>query len=83
MMTDKSGIEWTHNYECPQNLAEIDTDDLIYVVLKSVSSEALTEEQERCQEMVDLGEGGDSPRVIEWVDRVVIVEDMRRTKRQS
>lgn len=88
MTADESRIEWTHNYGCPQDLADIDTDDLVYVILESVSDEALMAEQERCQEMQQLNDEAygnidpDEWREAEekWVDRVVVVEDMRHHK---
>lgn len=74
-------IEWTHNYGCPQDLADIETDDLLYVDVRSVTSEALMAEQERCQEMVDLAQ--DAHEDLAWTDRVVAIEDMRHLKAHS
>ena len=74
-MTDNR-IEWTHNYGCPQALDEIENDDLIYVVVESVTVDALMAEQERCQEVIDLhAMTGDD--LSYWFDRVHLIEQMR------
>lgn len=75
-------IEWTHNYGCPQSLDEIENDDLICVVVESLTDEALMHEQERCQEVIDLNvtTGVD---LAYWFDRVNHIEQMRSLRRQN
>lgn len=73
-------MKWTHNYDCPQALDEIENDNLIYVVVETVTDEALLREQERCQEVIDqhVMTGDD---LTYWFDRVTQVEAMREMKR--
>lgn len=79
-MTDNR-IEWTHNYRCPQALDEIENDDLIYVVVESVTVDALMAEQERCQEVIDLHVMAGGIDLTYWYDRVNHIEQIRSLQR--